>query len=36
MSATNREKYIEMGQVHIGEDKEVDREKIIETDRVLN
>ena len=36
MSATNREKYIEMGQAHIGEDKEVDRVKIIETDRILN
>ena len=36
MSVTNREKYIEMGQAHIGEDKEVDRVKIIETDRILN
>ena len=36
MSVTNREKYLEMGREHVGEDKEVNREKIIETDKILN
>ena len=35
-SVTNREKYIEMGQVHIGKDREVTREEIRSTDKTLN
>ena len=36
MAVTTRDKYLEMGKVHVGEDKEVKRAKIIETDKVLN
>ena len=36
MSVTTREKYLEMGREHVGNDKEVERTKIIETDKVLN
>ena len=35
-SVTNREKYIEMEQVHIGKDREVTREEIRSTDKTLN
>ena len=36
LSVTNRDKYLEMGQVHVGGDKKVNREKIRETDKILN
>ena len=36
MSVTTREKYLEMGRVHVGEDKEVGRTKIVATDKILN
>ena len=35
LSVTNREKYLEMGRVHVGNDKEVDRAKIKDTDKIL-
>ena len=36
MSVTTRENYVEMGRVHVGEDKEVERTKVVETDKILN
>ena len=36
MSVTTEEKYREMGQVHIGEDKKINREKIRELDKTMN
>ena len=35
-SLTTQEKYLEMGQVHISEDTEIGREKIKETDKIMN
>ena len=35
-SITSRDKYLEMGEVHVGKDAEVDREKIRETDKIMN
>ena len=36
MSVTTRDKYLEMGREHVGEDDEVGRVKIVETDKILN
>ena len=36
MSVTTRDKYLEMGREHVGEDDEVARVKIVETDKILN
>ena len=36
LSVTDRDKYLEMGKVHVGGDKKVNREKIRETDKTLN
>ena len=33
---TNRDKYLEIGKVHVGDDKKIDRAKIRETDKTLN
>ena len=36
MSVTTRDKYLEMGKEHVGDDEEVGRVKIVETDKILN
>ena len=36
MSVTTRDKYLEMGKEHVGDDEEIGRVKIVETDKVLN
>ena len=36
LSVTNREKYLEMGKEHVGDDKEVGRDEIKDTDRIMN
>ena len=36
LSVTNKEKYLEMGMVHVGDDREVGRERIRDIDKLMN